>query len=116
MPEGPEGQPEGPKGLLEGPKGLAGGAGGNGHRNCQIFSPFFRTPSPVGTAAQKVSAYKTKIGAFPNQTIHSNLTGCCGSRRGDGMRSTVFSLLRFILKPVVKRHHEVSGSLALLGG
>ena len=69
LPEGPEGLPEGPEGLPEGPEGLSGGrracqeAGGGTDVRTDVhtdvrtdvrnFSPFYRTSSPVGAAAQK---------------------------------------------------------------
>ena len=68
QPEGPEGLseqseglPEGSKGLPEGPEGLPGGPGGgrtygrtDGRTDGRNFSPFYRTSSPVGAAAQKL--------------------------------------------------------------
>ena len=53
--EGSEGLPEGPEGLPERPKGLPSTRGGGMDRwmNKQNFSPFYRTLSPVGAAAQK---------------------------------------------------------------
>ena len=64
MPEGSEGQPErseglseGSEGLPEGPDGQPGGSGGDVWTDVRMdiwnFSPFHRTLSPVGAAAQK---------------------------------------------------------------
>merc|ERR1712002_152455 len=50
QPEGSEGQPEGSEGQPEGSEGLPGGEGRMYVRN---FSPFYRTSSPLGAAAQK---------------------------------------------------------------
>ena len=60
---GSEGLPEGPKGLPEGLEGLAGGPWGGadgclgvqtgGWRDGENFSPFYRSWSCVGAAAQK---------------------------------------------------------------
>ena len=62
--EGSEGQPDGCEGLAEGPEGLAGdsGRGGrtygrtDGRTDGRNFSPFYRTSSPLGAAAQKLQS------------------------------------------------------------
>ena len=57
---GSEGVPEGIEGLPEGSGGLTGGGGDrhtdgrtDGRTDVRNFSPFYRTLSPVGAAAQK---------------------------------------------------------------
>ena len=66
MPEGSEGQPEGSEGLSEGLRACQRGLmvsqedqGGNVWTDVRMdiwnFSPFHRTLSPVGAAAQKAS-------------------------------------------------------------
>ena len=52
-PEGPEGQPEEPEGLPEGPEEAGGGGRTDVRTDVRNFSPFYRTSSPVGAAAQK---------------------------------------------------------------
>ena len=58
--EGPPGLTEGPPGLTEDPPGLSegfegsrGDRGTDGRTDGRNFSPFYRTSSPLGAAAQK---------------------------------------------------------------
>ena len=65
--EGSEGQPAGSEGQLEGSGGQPAGSEGQpegGHTDVRTdvrnFSPFYRTLSPVGAAAQKAEKVKEK--------------------------------------------------------
>ena len=72
LPEGPEGLPEGPEGpesLPEGPEEAQGGWT-YGRVYVRNFSPFYRTLSPVGAAAQKR--------VISLSTFEKWLKSCCG--------------------------------------
>ena len=72
--EGSEGLSEGSEGLPEGSEGLQGGPGGDGRTYGRTyvrnFSPFYRTSSPVGAAAQKQFFSVRDNSALPPQIFY----------------------------------------------